>query len=64
MTESGIVQAVFFSSVIVLFGVFAWMAGLQGWPRNEPLLPDAHATLYRRFAKRAVIAAEHEIPSF
>ena len=30
MTESGIVQAVFFSSVIVLFGVFAWMPVTRG----------------------------------
>jgi uncharacterized membrane protein len=30
MTESGIVQAVFFSSVFVLFGVFAWMPVTRG----------------------------------
>lgn len=30
MTESGIVQAVFFSSAIVLFGVFAWMPVTRG----------------------------------
>jgi uncharacterized membrane protein len=30
MTESGIVQAVFFSSVFVLYGVFAWMPVTRG----------------------------------
>lgn len=30
MTESGIVQAVFFSSLFVLFGVFAWMPVTRG----------------------------------
>ena len=30
MTESAIVQAVFFSSVFVLFGVFSWMPVTRG----------------------------------